>query len=222
MSYVFNEGKRRGIAMNGRKPGFRVRWILAGLTLIGATLVAAWLLEPPPASAQAGPTWLQLGQDIDGEAIGDESGTSVAMSADGTTIIIGSPEGETFSSGHARVFRLNGGNWVQLGQTIVGDTAFDDSAFAVDISADGNTVVLGAPNNDDAGDNAGQIRVFRFTGGSWVQLGQDIDGETARDFFGTSVAMSDDGNTVISGAPLNDGNGSLAGHARIFRLSGNS
>ena len=202
----------------------RSSWLFALIFAIGGLAAGVALVSSlgPAAAQTGGATFNQLGQDIDGEATGDESGTSVAMSADGNTVVIGSPEGETFSFGHARVFRLNGGNWVQLGQTIVGDTAFDDSAFAVDISADGNTVAIGAPNNDDAGDNAGQVLVFRLTGGSWVQLGQDIDGETARDFFGSSVAMSDDGNTVIAGAPLNDGNGSLAGHARIFRLSGNS
>ena len=44
------------------------------------------------------------------------------------------------------------------------------------------------------------MRVFSFDGVSWVQVGQDIDGEAAFDEAGRSVSMSSDGNTVAIGA----------------------
>ena len=66
---------------------FRTRGVLAALALIGVAFVAAWLVEPAPASAQAGGVdWTQLGTDIDG-VDRDESGESVAMSADGLSLI---------------------------------------------------------------------------------------------------------------------------------------
>lgn len=44
---------------------------------------------------------------------------------------------------------------------------------------------------------------------TWIKRGQDIDGESAYDHSGSSVVLSDDGNTVAVGAPLNNGiNGS--------------
>ena len=46
------------------------------------------------------------------------------------------------------------------------------------------------------------MRVYSFDGVSWVQVGQDIDGEAGDDRFGESVAMSSDGNTVVAGAHL--------------------
>ena len=66
-------------------------------------------------------------------------------------------------------------------------------------------------SNDDNGDNAGQARVFTLTDGVWVQVGADIDGETADDYSGWSVAMNAVGDTVIIGAPGNDGNGEWFG-----------
>ena len=53
---------------------------------------------------------------------------------------------------------------------------------------------------------------------TWTQVGSDIDGETAGDRFGSSVALSSDGSTVAIGAYLNDGNGTDAGHVRLNKF----
>ena len=53
---------------------------------------------------------------------------------------------------------------------------------------------------------------------SQTQLGSDIDGEAASDYFGHSVSMDSDGSHVAIGATYNDGNGSNAGHVRILSL----
>ena len=59
-------------------------------------------------------------------------------------------------------------------------------------------------------------------GQNWSQIGQDIDGETANDYSGNSVSLSSDGNTVAIGAYGNDGNGSNAGHVRVYKNMGGS
>ena len=87
------------------------------------------------------------------------------------------------------------------------------------MNAAGDTVIIGAPATTDNGDDSGQARVFTLTDGVWVQVGADIDGETANDWSGWSVAMNAAGDTVIIGAPYNDGNGDNAGHARVFTLT---
>ena len=51
--------------------------------------------------------------------------------------------------------------------------------------------------------------MFTLTDGGWVQVGADIDGENADDYSGWSVAMNAVGDTVIIGAPYNDGNGDI-------------
>ena len=50
-----------------------------------------------------------------------------------------------------------------------------------------------------------------------VQIGADIDGEAADDQSGWSVSLSDDGTIVAVGAPYNDGNGTDAGHVRVYQ-----
>eukprot|EP00956_Cyclotella_meneghiniana_P001932 scaffold2092_cov23-Cyclotella_meneghiniana.AAC.1 len=170
-----------------------------------------------------GNNWIQLGQDINGEALGDRFGSSVAISADGTTVAIGAPYngGSIDGNGHVRVFKLAvGNNWEQLGQDINGEASGDRFGYSVSISADGATVAIGAYGNDDNGSGAGHVRVFKLAvGNNWEQLGQDIDGEASGDSSGRSVSISADGTTVAIGASYNDGNGSMAGHVRVFKLA---
>ena len=59
--------------------------------------------------------------------------------------------------------------------------------------------------------------MLTLTDGVWVQVGADIDGETAYDNSGYSVAMNSSGYAVTIGAAGNDGNGDGSGHARVFR-----
>ena len=65
------------------------------------------------------------------------------------------------------------------------------------------------PTTTDNGDSSGHARVFTLTDSGWVQVGADIDGETANDESGWSVAMNAVGDTVIIGARLNDGYGNV-------------
>ncbi len=91
-----------------------------------------------------------------------------------------------------------------------------------DLSSDGNTLAVGAPECDKNGvDASGHVRIFQRTESTstWTQMGTDIDGEASGDWFDYSVPMSSDGKTVTVGAPENDGNGVGSGHARIFQLS---
>ena len=167
-------------------------------------------------------SWGQLGQNIDGEAAGDRSGRSVSMSSDGQIVAIGAHfnDGNGDDSGHTRVYRFNGTAWSQLGQDIDGEAEGDKFGNSVSLSADGETIAIGAPENDGNGDDSGHTRVYRFDGTTWSQLGQDIDGQAGGDHSGTSVSLSSDGKIVAIGAPYNDGNGQLAGHFRVYRFGG--
>ena len=53
-----------------------------------------------------GTAWTQLGDDIDGEAVSDRSGTSVSLSSDGKRVAIGAPENDNSRAGHVRVYRF--------------------------------------------------------------------------------------------------------------------
>ena len=165
--------------------------------------------------AFAGPAWsqIQLGSDIDGEAAGDYSGISVALSSNGTRVAIGAPNND---AGQARIYDWNGTAWTQLGADIDGEASGDFLGRSVALSSDGTRVAIGAPGN---GDNAGQVRIYDWNGTAWVQLGSDIDGEASGDYSGHSVALSSDGMRVAIGAPDNDGNGNNAGQVRVYRFA---
>ncbi len=71
------------------------------------------------------------------------------MNAAGDTVIIGATcnDGNGRCSGHARVFTLTDGVWVQVGADIDGEAAGDESGWSVAMNAVGDTVIIGAPTN---------------------------------------------------------------------------
>ena len=168
-----------------------------------------------------GSSWNQLGSDIDGEAKGDNSGDSLSLSSDGTIVAIGARynDGSAKNAGHVRVYEYSGGSWSQLGSDIDGEAAADQSGISVSLSSDGSIVAIGANGNDGTGSAAGHVRVYEYSGGSWSQLGSDIDGEAAADSSGYLVSLSSDGSIVAIGAPYNDGTASNAGHVRVYEYS---
>ena len=90
--------------------------------------------------------------------------------------------------------------------------------MSVSLSSDGTRVAIGATVNDGNGNDAGHVRIYEYSAGSWTQLGADIDGEAADDDSGSSVSLSSDGTTVAIGARCNDGNGTDAGHVRVYSI----
>ena len=113
------------------------------------------------------PRWNQMGADINGEAAGDNSGSSVSLSSDGNIIAIGAcnNDGNGSNSGHVRVYSFDATSspprWNQMGVDINGEAANDNSGVSVSLSSDGNTLAFGAPFNDANGSNSGHVRVYR-------------------------------------------------------------
>ena len=172
-----------------------------------------------------GGSWTQIGADIDGDAEFDGSGWSVSLSGDGSIVAIGADSNDGINgenSGHVRIFENVGGSWTQIGADIDGDAEFDGSGSNVSLSSDGSIVAIGAEFNDGNGEDSGQVRIFENVGGSWTQIGADIDGEAEGDLLGSSVSLSGDGSTVAIGAIGNDGNGEDSGQVRIFENVGGS
>ncbi|MFC2114315.1 T9SS type A sorting domain-containing protein [Bacteroidota bacterium] len=165
--------------------------------------------------------WIQRGNDIVGEAIGDWSGFSISM-PDTNTVAIGAPRnnGSGFYAGQVRIYKWNGNTWMQKGADIDGDATYDQSGFSVSMP-DANTIAIGALYNDEGGTDAGQVRIYVWNGSNWILKGKSITGESTDDASGSSVCMPDS-NTVAIGAPYNDGSGTNAGHVRIYTWEGNN
>ncbi|MEM7379646.1 MAG: hypothetical protein AAF361_00455 [Bacteroidota bacterium] len=147
--------------------------------------------------------WHQIGDDINGEAAGDLSGYSVGLSADGSTVAIGAKRNHGLNgknSGHVRVYKNNAGVWEQIGEDIDGKSKGDSSGYSVGLSGDGTTVAIGAIFNNTNGKFSGHVRVYKNYSGKWVQIGADINGKAAKDYFGASVSLSGNGEILAIGA----------------------
>ena len=144
--------------------------------------------------------------------------TSIAMSEDGNTVSIADFGAES-TAGQVRVYSWDGSAWIQKGADLVGE-APGDAVSSISMSGDGDTIVMGASYNDGNGTDAGHARVYDWNGSSWVQRSNDIDGQSAADYSGQSVSISDDGNTMALSSPGNNSNGNDSGHVRIFTWSG--
>lgn len=169
---------------------------------------------------RTGTTWSQPvkldASDADKE---DLFGAAVALSDDGSTVAIG---GRSASLGKEAVyvFKRTGAAFAQEAIVIGQNTKKSDSFGAsLAISADGNTLAVGAPNessnatnvNGDGSNNgangSGAAYVFSRAGSTWTQQSYVKAFNTgALDAFGTSVALSANGNTLVVGAPYEDSN----------------
>ncbi|VXC14791.1 conserved hypothetical protein [Flavobacterium sp. 9AF] len=168
--------------------------------------------------------WIQLGNAINGENANDESGSSISLSADGTILAIGAEKNNGNNgafSGHVRIFQNTTEGWIQVGNDIDGENANDFSG-TVALSANGQTIAIGAKYNDENGAASGHVRVFENTNGTWTQIGNDIDGQNEGDQSGGSVSISNDGHIIAIGAIGNNTNGNYSGQVRVFQKTGNN
>jgi len=96
---------------------------------------------------------------------GDQSGFSVSLSSDGTTVAVGAPYNDGTSGvdrGQVKVYGWNGSDWESRGQPIYGESVNDWSGYSVSLSSDGTSVAIGAPSNDGSGNlltNCGSVRI---------------------------------------------------------------
>jgi hypothetical protein len=153
---------------------------------------------------RSGDTWSQQGSKLTGsDCVGATGlGTSVAISADGNTVIAGG-SGDDDSIGAAWVFTRTSGIWTQQGSKLVGSHSVGDSmqGASVAISADGNTAAVGG-NGDEFG--IGAAWIFTRSQGDWSQAGSKLTGTgyNGKANQGSSLAMSEDGETLIIGSAL--------------------
>jgi hypothetical protein len=171
---------------------------------------------------RSGETWAQQGAKLtaSGEIGPANLGTSIALSADGHTALIGG-SGDDSSRGAAWVFTRVGETWSQQvkleGTERHGPARLGNS---VALSANGDTALVTGRADTN---NLGAAWVFTRSGETWTQQGEKLTGgpeesasKTASD-FGTASALSADGNTALIGASGDDGS---SGSIWVFTRSG--
>ena len=114
--------------------------------------------------------------------------------------------------------------WTQIGSSLNGDSPGDTFGDSVSINATGDIIAIGAPLNDQNGEDYGQIKVFQFLNNSWQQIGNDLLGQTfptTGEKFGWDLDLNDSGTRLVVGSPFFINNGTTApGVTRVFEYNG--
>jgi len=163
---------------------------------------------------------------------GDFFGAAVALSADGTTLVVGAP-GEASSAtgvngdssdnalpgaGAAYIFSSEGDGWSQEAYVKASRGGTGDAfGTTIALSADGSTLAIGAPyeasaahgvdgdETDDSSLDVGAVYVFERIGSVWSQAAYlKASNSDAEDYFGISLALSADGRVLAVGAEGED------------------
>ncbi len=151
----------------------------------------------------------------------DYFGSSIALSANGSTLAVGAygedsaatgingdqNDNSAPTAGAAYVFTRSGTTWSQQAYVKSSNAATEDwFGSKVTLSADGSTLAVSAPMEDIVidGTNAadvGAIYVFTRAGTTWSQQAYaKAFNANMNDHFGNSLALSPDGSTLAVGA----------------------
>ncbi len=155
--------------------------------------------------------FVQDGEKLTGSGESGEGrfGYSVALSAEGTTALIGGP-GDNGFVGAAWVFTRSGSTWTQQGSKLTGTEESGGAGFgySVALNAEGNFALIGAPYDHE---DLGAAFVFTREGSTWSQQGEKLTGdaeggkESGEGEFGYSVALSGNATTALIAGPFDDG-----------------
>ena len=189
---VGNAQQGRSVAVSGDG-----NTVVVGGSADNGNAGAAWVYT------RSGGVWTQQGAKLVGAgAVGNAfQGTSVAVSADGNTAVVGA-QSDNSNLGAAWIYTRSAGVWSQDGAKLVGTGAVGASnqGSSVAVSSNGNTAVVGASGDNNA-TFAGAAWVYKRLGGVWTQQGAKLVGTGAVNPAqqGCSVALSADGGTAFVG-----------------------
>lgn len=139
-----------------------------------------------------------------GNSGGALQGTDLALSADGTTLAIGSRIKTDEDTGAVWIFVQSNGNWTQQ-QCITASDEQGAGGFgaAVALSSDGNALAVGGPLDNPASHSdkgIGAVWIYQRNGNEWTEQQKIIPTDFIGDaMFGRSVSLSPDGTTLAAG-----------------------
>jgi len=155
--------------------------------------------------------WTQQGNKLVGTGYTGpfvRQGRSVALSADGNTLAVGALRDNNDLGATWIFIRDNNGIWSQQGNKLIGtgSSLVASQGYYVDLSADGNTLAIGGPE-----DNVQRGATWIFTrnnSGVWSQQGNKLVGSgfVGRGYQGSAISLSADGNTLAVGAQFDNSN----------------
>ncbi len=154
---------------------------------------------------RVGNTWSQQGKQLQTTGFhGYNSffGFSAALSANGNILVLGSP-GADFKNGAAWPFFQSGGTWSNTDKLVgTGAVGASYQGCALALSADGTTLAVGG-NADNS--SSGAVWMYTLSNSNWIPYSAGKIAGASGSAFGTSVALSSDGNTMAVGGPGDSG-----------------
>ena len=150
--------------------------------------------------------------------LGDQFGISVDI--EGNQIIVGAHQTDYHNKGNAGaayIYSGSGTSWSLTG-TLRPQFSHAGDRFGASVGITDEWAIVGAPNNDDQGSNAGAAYIFQkdhyYHG--WTQRDMIFGSDTENgDVFGSAVAI--DGEIAVVGAPGNIGSDNRhSGAAYVF------
>jgi len=145
-------------------------------------------------------------------------GFSVALSADGNTLAVGSPN-DNSGTGATWIWTRNAATWTTQSKLVgTGSVGPSNQGFSVSLRADGNQLAIGGPLDSNG---TGATWIFSRTGSTWNQMGNKIVGtgfSGALVFQGCSVSLNADGTTLAVGGYADN---TAIGATWIFTRTGN-
>ena len=204
-----------------RRPSDRRSRLLSVPT---ALAVLALLVVAPRAQA-TGDQFLQAATLTNAAGVdGDLTGFSVAISGDGSAMVVGVPDADG-GQGLAYVYTRGANGWQTANQPAVlaasNGAAGDEFGYSVAVSQDGSVIAVGAPYAGGGGSGPGQVYVFNRPAAGWAPqstLNQttSVSGPADYDRLGHGVALSPDGTYLAAGASGYSSSQSLTGQGGVY------
>jgi len=167
-----------------------------------------------------------LQTSLNGEEVDDGFGFAFSLSSDGNTLAVGSPK-KNSNTGQVKVFTWDEDISDYLERdTLSGGLETDEFGWSVSLNEDGSVLAAGSlqididsPSDKDV-PKAGLVKVYQWNEelSEYTQKGSTLNGDNNGDDFGSSIALSDNGETLIVGSPMNDKGEIIAdyGQAKVF------
>jgi len=167
-----------------------------------------------------GAKWEQVGATLYGQHRDNYFGLDVSISADGSTIAIGSSVEDSTGKkrGEVEAFAFILGQWNRKGQVIHEALTGNGSEYDLSLNHNGKILAVGSSSAIVNDSIRGACNVYKFTGNKWVSYGNSVQGRIAGERYGQSIDLNYNGNIIAIGSDNSSLNGPASGHVDVLEI----
>ena len=152
--------------------------------------------------------------------VNEDQDFGYSVDLDGDVAVVGAFRDEDsfpLESGAAYVFRFDGSNWTEEAR-LRATTPESLNWLGWDVAISGTAILVSERRGDEFAMNAGNVIVYRYTGGGWTEEDIILPPDSAASDFGYAVDI--DGDVVAVGAPFTAGSVANEGAVYVYRKNG--